>query len=178
MESNTRLFKGITKFIITIKKKFFLTTNNFSTKLFLLFTGFLVGSLFGTFLPNFPKQINSYSIVIIAIVLTIEVINYLVYSSKKRKFFVSTLIKNGFRFLIWIKKVFFSYFQDKYLKSQLGIISTIKQKKSKRKQSFYDLKVHTILIKYNQAYKFYQNLNSLKIGILLGFFIDAFKVGS
>jgi hypothetical protein len=178
MESNTRLFRVITKFIITMKKKVFLTTSNFSTKLFLLFFGFLVGSLFGTFLPSFPEQINSYSFVIIVIIITTEVINYLVYSSEKKFFFIGTLLQRGLQFLVWIKNLFLFNFQDQYLRSQLGSISTVKQRGIKKQYVFFNLKIQTILIKQNKARNFYKNLNSLKIGIMLGFFIDAFKVGS
>ena len=171
MESNTRLVRSITRFIIIIQNKFFYIKNNFSTKLFSLFLGFLIGSLFGTFLPHFPNKINSHSASMIIVIISIEIINYLVYSSKNRNFFLSHLFKTVILFLLLplsyrarqgLKTKYFYWFKD------------TKQKE----QTISNFKIKTNVISKNKIKMFYKNLNSLKIGIMLGLFIDAFKVGS
>ena len=162
MESNTQLVRSITRFIIIIQNKFFYIKNNFSTKLFFLYLGFLIGSLFGTFLPHFPDKINSPSVRMVVVIISIEIINYLVYSSKNRTFFLDRLFENIILFLLLLKTKIFSWFE----------------RSKKKEQIINNFKLKTNVIKQNKRKISYKSLNSLKIGIMLGLFIDAFKVGS
>lgn len=156
MNSNTRLAISISNFIVIIQNKFLSKKANFSTKLFLLFMGFVIGSLFGTFLPNFPEKINSYSVSIVLIISSIEVINCLVYSSKQRHSILRLLVETFSQFLILLKIKFFLLFKS--ISQEEKIINNLLSEKTKN--------------------YFYRDINSFKIGIMLGFFIDAFKVGS
>ena len=147
IEVNTRISQLMYQVINLVKNKIFLKKKNFfSLKLFLVFVGFLIGNLFGIFLPCFPNQINSASSVLVVIIFIIEGINYLVYHSEKRVFFVVLVLQ------LLIKPVL-----SKIKLNQFFCISWINFFKNKQ---------------------IYKNINFLKIGILLGFFIDAFKVGS
>lgn len=162
MESNTRLVRNISKFIAIIQNKFYYTKNNFPIKLFFLFMGFLVGSLFGTFLPNFPQKMNSHSVSIVVIILIIEVINFLVYSSAETSYLLGSLLAAPLWLLTLIKVKI--------------ILVFINVKKEKRIVT--NSKKSTKIVIPHIRKDFYININSMKIGILLGLFIDAFKVGS
>ena len=162
MEYNTRLVRSISKLISILESKFYYTRNNFSIKLFFLFMGFLIGSLFGTFLPNFPQKINSHSVSILIVILIIETINYLVYSSNKTDFILCFLLDTIFWFLTLIK-------------TRLVLVFI---KVRKDKQIITNSKQSTKIIIQDIRKFFYRNINSMKIGIMLGLFIDAFKVGS
>ena len=108
MNPTTRLVISISNFILIIQNLFFYKKKNFSTKLFLLFLGFVIGSLFGTFLSDFPDRINSHSISIVLILSIIEVINCLVYSSEQRNVILSLGLEALSQFLLLIKIIFFS----------------------------------------------------------------------
>jgi small-conductance mechanosensitive channel len=124
MEIKTRIFYYFEYiiFIIAKKNKFF--KNNFSKALFFLFNGFLIGNLFGSFLNTLRELFIWDGFIISVIVIFIEILNFLIYHSKKRCFFILNFCLNS-------------------------------------KNSF-----------------FLKSLNYFKLGIMLGFFIDAFKVGS
>lgn len=160
MNSTTRLAITISNFIVILQHTFLYKKKNFSTKLFLLFFGFVIGSLFGTFLPNFPEQINSHSVSIVVIISTIEVINCLVYSSEQRNIILALGLNNPSQLLLLLKIKFLALV--KCIRRKKHIISNVKKKTNLLQKKKY----------------FYRNINSFKLGILLGFFIDAFKVGS
>ena len=162
MDSTTRLVINIGHFIESIQNTFIYKKKNFSTKLFLLFLGFVIGSLFGTLLPNFPEEINSHIVSIVLIISTIEVINYLVYSSEQRNLIAVVDLEALSQFLLLIKTKFFTLFQSVRQKEHIT-------------QNF-NIKI-SLLTEKKKKY-FYRNINSFKLGIMLGFFIDAFKVGS
>lgn len=161
MNPTTRLIVSISNFIIFIQNIFFYKEKNFSTKLLLLFLGFVIGSLFGTFLPNFPGKINSHSFSIILVISIIEIINCLVYSSKQRNIILGLDIEDLTKCLLLIKVKFLLLF---YSEKQEERITN-------------NLEMKTRLVVEKKGY-FYRNMNSFKLGIMLGFFIDAFKVGS
>jgi len=211
MNSNTRIFKKTIQFTNVVKNKLFFAKNNLPIKIFLLFSGFLIGSLFGTFLPSLPEQINSYSIIILITITAIEIVNYLVYSSKKRQFFLSSLFEILLQFFLSIKLVSFFFnrapIKEKKQPSlkQWGRQGFQTQLNYPRAQDsplplphcpagngkgagqrgprpiiLHSKEGPSFKIKQwqNTNKNFYKNLNSFKIGIMLGFFIDAFKVGS
>ena len=208
MDSNTRIFKKAIQFTNVAKNKLFSAKNNLPIKIFLLFSGFLIGSLFGTFLPSLPEQINSYSVIILITITAIEIVNYLVYSSKTRQFFFSSLFEILLQFFLSIKTKLVSFFfnkdptlqsyqaqkNNKKVSSELQIQTMVPQfghgSLTPKGQGFqtqldYPIILHSkkdpsFRVKQwqNTNKNFYKNLNSFKIGIMLGFFIDAFKVGS
>jgi hypothetical protein len=131
----------------------------------------VIGSLFGTFLSDFPDRINSHSISIVLILSIIEVINCLVYSSEQRNVILGLGLEAFSQFLLLIKTIFFSL--SRYL------VGNDKGHSGKQKQQITNnLELKTKLLTDKKKKYFYRNVNSFKLGIMLGFFIDAFKVGS
>lgn len=125
MKIETRLIRFFTQFFKNLKEKFSFFQIKFSSAIFFLFTGFLGGNLFGTFLPAIRIVLPWDGFILVTFLFFVEVISYIRYQTEGRFFL-----------LVW--KFPFSY----------------------------------------QKRLFWKNFNFLKIGLLLGFFIDAFKVGS
>lgn len=199
MTSNTRLFSLIKQLISTFKKNFFFTKMNFSDKLFLLFFGFLFGSLFGTLLPSFREKINWDGLITALIIFILEIISYIVYRSKNKTFFLNSLVEiNAFINLkkifekgITIVKLTFKIMQEpefEQFKTQTMVQPEQKTFVSSSKTNMLPLKKEAggcsdpwkSRFKHSKIKQkiIFKNLNSFKIGIMLGFFIDAFKVGS
>lgn len=88
--------------------------STFTIALFFLFSGFLCGNLFGTFLNIIREYISWDGLIIILVICLMEIISYFRYQKKKN-----------------------------FINSQI-----------------------------------WRTLNYFKIGLMIGFFIDAFKVGS
>jgi hypothetical protein len=125
MKLETRLIRFLTQFSKNLKEKLSFFQMKFSSAIFFLFSGFVAGNLFGTFLPAIRVLIPWDGFILVSFLFFVEVISYIRYQSEGRFFL-----------LLW--QFPFSY--------------------KKR--------------------VFWKNFNFLKIGLLLGFFIDAFKVGS
>ena len=185
MTSNTKLFLLIKQLISTFIKKLFFTKTHFSNKLFLLFFGFLFGSLFGTFLPSFREKINWDGFITALIILILEIISYLVYRSENKHFFLNSLLEVfGFshlrKFFAKAIKIAKSTFKiRKKAKFEQFKNETTIQREQKTPLSLSKINLKSPF-KYSQTRQklIFKNLNSFKIGIMLGFFIDAFKVGS
>nr|ACQ90814.1 hypothetical chloroplast RF20 [Neglectella solitaria] len=124
MVSQTRFFRFLKENFL-LNEKFFFKKINFSSAIFFIFSGFLFGNLFCTFLICVRSIFIWDGFIILNFILFIEIINYIIYH-KKGRFFL----------LFW--NFPFSFQKKLFLK----------------------------------------NFNYFKIGFLLGFFIDAFKVGS
>lgn len=199
MTSNTRLFLLIKQLISTFKKNFFFTKINFSNKLFLLFFGFLFGSLFGTLLPSFREKINWDGLITALIIFILEIISYIVYRSENKTFFVNSLVKtNAFTNLkkffekgVRIVKLTFKTMQEpefEQFKTKTMVQPEQKTFVSSSKTNMLPLKKKAggpsdpwkNRFKHSKIKQkiIFKNLNSFKIGVMLGFFIDAFKVGS
>lgn len=125
MTSETRIARFLKKFSQNFKDKFSFFQMSFSSAIFFLFSGFLMGNLFGTFLNGIRSFIPWDGFIVAIFLFFVEILTYIRYH-----------IKGRFFLLLW--KFPFSY------KKRI----------------------------------FWKNLNFLKIGLMLGFFIDAFKVGS
>jgi len=121
----TRLAQFFTIFSQKLKEKFSFFQLSFSSAIFFLFSGFLSGNLFGTFLNAIRSFVPWDGFIVLIFLFFVEVLSYIRYHSEGRFFLI-----------LW--KFPFSY----------------------------------------QKRIFWKNLNFLKIGLMLGFFIDAFKVGS
>lgn len=114
----TRYYSKLNQFFSFITKKFIKLKNNFLSFLFLLFTGFFFGNLFGTLVDSIRKLNIADSFLILLLLLLNEFINFTIYSHYRKKDNLAAKFK---------------------------------------KLNF---------------------LNAFKIGVLLGIFIDSFKVGS
>jgi hypothetical protein len=125
MRSETRLFQFLKTLFIGFKGKFLFFQTSFSSAIFFLFIGFLLGNLFGTFLSWIRTLVPWDGFIVISLLFFIEIISYIRYHKAGRSFLI-----------LW--KFPFS-FKKRIL---------------------------------------WKSFNFLKIGLMLGFFIDAFKVGS
>lgn len=121
MNFETRLAQLLENGRFFVFKSLQITEKNFTLALFFLFSGFLFGNIFGTFLIFIRNFVPWDGLIITLTIFFMEIISYFRYHG------------NG-------KNVF-----------------------SSKSRSFS---------------KLWRNLNYFKIGLMLGFFIDAFKVGS
>lgn len=149
MNSNTKFFRQLNKLSFQIKKKIWVFQNIVIFSLFFLFLGFVFGNLFGTFLIFFRSLLNWDGLIISSTILIIEFINYLNYKKQFKQPFQIHPSNSKAAF------VFFKSFSKPKFKTTLS--NSIKSKKN---------------------FRFIKIINFCKTGLLLGFFIDAFKVGS
>lgn len=156
MNYKTKLTLFIKNIHYKIEKKIIYFEIYITKYIFFLFLGFLLGNLFGSFLNIFRKLIIWDGFLILILLLIEEIISYLMYHPIKKALF-STLHYSSFNV---IKKKFDDYF----FRNSINLTTFHSRKKN---TIFFTKKI--ILIK---------SLNFFKIGILLGFFVDAFKVGS
>ena len=85
MDYLTRYYTKLNQFFSFIAKKFIKLKNSFLPFLFLLFTGFFFGNLFGTFV-DFIRNFNiADSILILLLLLFNEFINFVIYSNYRKK---------------------------------------------------------------------------------------------
>lgn len=148
MKSNTRLLGFLDVWQTQLELKFLLFETQFPISLFVFFLGFMNGNLFGTILIFFRQWIIWDVMIIIITILFIEFINYIYF-----------------------------YFTLQQKKSKLNLNKVNKLKKNLIYENFYDSKFNKLIV-YDSFNNFIRQLNFYKIGLLLGFFIDAFKVGS
>lgn len=188
MNYNTKLslfFINIEKYI---SKKMLFFEIYFAKGVFFLFFGFLLGNLFGSFLDIFRKLVIWDGFIVLIIILVQEFISYSIYKSKKRTLFfymknkkTYKLKKNKFFFnsvMQLINFLILNFFHvSLFFKKIILRVYSIFPETIKKKMSYFFFNEN---LATNQTYQLYilKNLNLFKIGILLGFFIDAFKVGS
>lgn len=165
MDSNTKLFRFIKNIKKKTEEKIVFLKSYFTNGIFFLFFGFLSGNMFGSFLHILRESIVWDGFVTIVIIFFCELISFMMYRSEKRTAF----LKLGFLNLNTRKKsIFFKLFQTTYF-----YIFGFCKKIILRTYIFF----YTNFNIYLKAV-FIKSINLFKIGILLGFFIDAFKVGS
>ena len=87
-KGETRLFTFFRKILISFKEKFFFFQNSFSSSIFFLFFGFLVGNLFGTFLNAIRTFIYWDGFIVLILLFFIEIISYITYHKEGRSFFI------------------------------------------------------------------------------------------
>lgn len=158
MKSFTRIVFFIRKSCFYIQRKNSFFKEVFSFALFTLFFGFLVGNLFGTFLNTIRFFILWDGFIILIIIFIMECYNCFLYN----RFFKKIRDQDCFErkrfpypFCCW-KKASTIF----WLAHPLFVFFSYNQN----------------LFTNNQM--IWKTINLLKIGILFGFFIDAFKVGS
>ena len=168
---DTRLSRYLTEFLCNLKIKIFTVQSAFSLVLLSLFTGFIFGNLFGTFLDTLRLYFFWNGFVALILLLLIEAVNSLVYGISFSKRFHP--LKHSFYTHQKEKRLFFlSYafpFYNKFSEQKLLGFGKFPQNAtiSQKKSCFYESIIHTE-----------RALNSFKIGLLFGFFVDSFKVGS
>nr|YP_009367552.1 hypothetical chloroplast RF20 [Pseudoneochloris marina]ARK14532.1 hypothetical chloroplast RF20 [Pseudoneochloris marina] len=173
MNSNTNFFNLLNKINFNNQAKIKIFKKILTFSVFSLFLGFVCGNLFGTFLGYFRNYTNWDGFIIMTTILIIEFINYLNYK-KDDKFSKKTSNKpNNFSNLITPDELKinnnYNFEKNTKLNTDLRINKTTKN------QKFSNIFLVNKLGKKKHFLKF---LNFYKIGLLLGFFIDAFKVGS
>lgn len=187
MNYNTKLSLFFIDIEKNIKKKMLFFEIYFAKGLFFLFFGFLFGNLFGTFVDIFRRLLIWDGFIVAIIILFEEFVSYSIYKSKKRTLFfffknkkIYNSKKNFFflnRVMLLINFLIVNFFNiSTFLKQNILKVYAIFPEKIKKKM-FYCFFFYKNLTT-GKNYQMYKNLNLFKIGILLGFFIDAFKVGS
>lgn len=187
------------------KQRNHLLKQNLIAFIFILFVGFISGNLFGTFL-NYVRQIIPWDGAIVSIlVLGIEAINYLNFvilnnEEKQQRLFrrlfeiqptQSKIVINLLEFLLLPFEVIYQYFDPYFLLSLLSWqLPFIEKAKKEQRNPNRRIPKEPLYIKVLQFLKIYELqtqlkivlfirfLNLFKLGLLLGIFIDAFKVGS
>ena len=130
----SKLNTFVSQYIGSLRTKSLFLQKNFPNLLALLFFGFLLGNVFGTFLNTLRFFFIWDVFIIFILIVLLEILNYAVYHNKNRP-------------------VFFTPFLPSW-------------------------RVSTANRKYGSAKLVVQFLNFFKIGLMVGFFVDAFKVGS
>lgn len=138
-----------------LQKKLQFFTKKFTASLVYLFLGFLIGNLFGT-LIDFFRLILWDGFIIVTIILLFEGINFFNYSLK------------------WEARGDLLFTRRGYVEDKSKTQSSFDSGKSFSETT--NSRPRSSLM--NFFIFFVKSLNYLKLGILLGFFIDAFKVGS
>ena len=192
----TRLSRYLGKFLYSLKDKVLNLQTSLSFILFSLFTGFIIGNLFGTFLDTLRLYFVWNGFVGLVLIFCIEALNSLVYgiSLTKKSNFQQNNVKHSCR-----KNRIQNNKQSLIVNSTANQLTSILDQKSlyasndqlgwSKKQAKSKIKLLNISIfkRLDKDFSsFFSNrvtdtkraLNSFKIGLLFGFFVDSFKVGS
>lgn len=164
MNSNTKIFKLVNQFTIQSKKKLWIFQKIVTISIFALFLGFICGNIFGTFLNFFRNFFKWDGLIIFLTILLIEFINYLTFKKINNK---EEVFNNQLKTKIDNKSNPIK--NTKNLKAKM-LLKPLNQQDKK--------KIQTNVLSIVTEYNFIKVINFYKIGLLLGFFIDAFKVGS
>ena len=182
MPIETRIFKNTRKSFTFLKKKFDFFKKNFAISVLFLFIGFFIGNVFGTFLNWLRDFIVWDGLLVFALLSVFEIISSIVYQNNPT--FLSPSISTNRMFFsdFYIRENIFSkirFFRQKLKEkssSSIFIKSTNQlnlQRDDKRSRNLL-----AITFSFLKSLPIWRLLNCLKVGILFGFFIDAFKVGS
>ena len=201
MSSQTRFLFLVIQALTAWKAKVLVFKTTFSVALFTLLLGFIVGNLFTTFLGRLRSTFCEPwdGLIILIVLFTLEFISFLIYSCEARlsvtkQSFAKQSNNSKIRTTVFPKKNTFSLYKtqedlkrNNSINSQLFYTTTRKPKDNLffSKPKFYqsnltkadkpDLNFEVTLL--SKTF-FYKSLNYFKIGLMLGLFIDAFKVGS
>ena len=167
----TRLSQYFTKILCQLRKKVFTVQSGFSLVLLSLFAGFIFGNLFGTFLDMLSFYLVWNGFVGILLILLIEIVNSLVYGASlpifwKKLYDNQTGDDSSSRLSsVTVAQARYERYRfTKLLESPGGL-----RKRARIKRMGLP---HQNILNCERA------LNSFKIGLLFGFFVDSFKVGS
>ena len=221
----TRLSRYLTTILVNLKEKFFIVQSSLSLVLLSLFTGFLCGNLFGTFLDTLRLYFIWNGFVGLFLLLFIEVINSFVYgisfskkyehsrnnflkvffhlteSCSKNQLYDNANKRNNTRSTLLVESHTFDLKKDynsqskeklnliEVHKKTISLASWLRVNSEKSITSLQPIKKWKIpkssYIHIFKGLDFSKNIihierivNSFKIGLLFGFFVDSFKVGS
>nr|AIT93536.1 hypothetical chloroplast RF20 [Prasiolopsis sp. SAG 84.81] len=188
------------------KTKLILFHIHFTNSVFFLFFGFLAGNLFGSVYSLFQNSITWHGFITMLIIFLVEITNYLIYNwsfkiplywKNKNGFFYRCgpakvrRIKNKLSFFSIFKKIedFCYSYSEPYNKAADSNLKTMFYDKnryikfpftigSQLLRTFLVFAKNVLEKDYTTVRAVIKSLNLFKIGVLLGFFIDAFKVGS
>nr|YP_636265.1 hypothetical protein RF20 [Tupiella akineta]AAV80687.1 hypothetical protein RF20 [Tupiella akineta] len=198
MNTNTKFVRQLKKLIFLIKKKIKVFQTNVIFSVFSLFLGFVFGNLFGTLLVFFRHFINWDVLIITSTILIVEFINYLNYNNKKNQQIEKTLsltlqscgenskknrdlktkkTKWGVKISNFVSNCFY-ILEKRYQNADDFTFFDRDRKVLTQENRFYVSCKTPNLDEIKKQINFIKILNFYKIGLLLGFFIDAFKVGS
>ena len=188
MVSQTRFLFLIIQALTAWKAKVLVFKTTFSVALFTLLLGFIAGNLFTTFLGKLRSTFCEPwdGLIILIVLFTLEFISFLIYSCEARLSVTkqsfakqsnnSKIKTTGF---VFSKKSTFSLYEtQENLKKNNSINSHLFYTTTRKPED-------NLFFSKPKAYQsnlsktfFYKSLNYFKIGLMLGLFIDAFKVGS
>ena len=184
----TRTVLFINQLFLNLERKNSFFKEVFSFALFTLFFGFLIGNLFGTFLNTIRSFIFWDGLIIFIILSVMEFLNFFLYKKTNRflKVFekiyysVCSFKKNAFSNTPNVSSVtLLDAKQTSDISNNPSNISKGGVRCKVNKNKVFDYGAATLRPQpRNQNKFFWKSLNFLKIGIMFGFFIDAFKVGS
>ena len=145
----------------------FTKQRNFSLIVFSTLSGFLVANIFGTFLTVLRSCLMWDGFVVIGLIFFVEATNLSVY----RIFKPSFLRSKEFRAAGSVSMAT----NAKDLKGKDSLRDRSRMGVSK---AFKPFTLFSLGVSGRRSFLFCQLLNSFKLGLLLGFFVEAFKVGS
>ena len=145
----------------------FTKQRNFSLIVFSTLSGFLVANIFGTFLTVLRSCFGWDGFIVIGLIFFVEAINLSVY----RIFKLSLLRSKEFRaegsVSIAIDAKDLEGQDSSRDRSRMGISKILKS-----------FTLFSLGLSDRRSFLFCQLVNGFKLGLLLGFFVEAFKVGS
>jgi hypothetical protein len=155
--NQTRLSQLLETTIARLKLKYVFFQTQFSNSVFFFFLGFLSGNIFGTFLPQIRRFFPWDGFLIASFLFLIELLSYNRYGREGRAFLF-------FWKFLSLKQISAAYLFENNVQKTLTFN---RQNKESKDKDFLSIKK-----------SFWKVTNFFKIGLLVGFFIDAFKVGS
>lgn len=177
MRSNTKLLRALKAMQADFRKKSQLFEKTFVSSTFFLFFGFMCGNLFGTFLSFFRNTIPWDGAIIVLILLFIEWVNYLNFVIlNKRELTPPSPENQKSLFLLSLNQI--GFLIPRSLDKLNSLINPKIKKKAKFKKQWAHFFKKRVLFIQRKRNSIIRLLNFYKLGLLLGFFIDAFKVGS
>jgi hypothetical protein len=167
----------------SVISNFFPKKENFSTGIFFLFVGFVIGNLFGTFLPAIRIFFSWDGFIVLFLLFFIEFISYIRYHGKSRFFLILwnfrrpiPCVDEGIPFWGRTFQPLIPFVQNRFSKEKVSL--DLEDGRSDAKIPQLRSSATTFVDGWRYPAKGYKSLNYFKIGFLLGFFIDAYKVGS
>lgn len=164
---STKLLRALSTVQAKFRKKSQRFEDTFVASTFFLFFGFMCGNLFGTFLSFFRQTIPWDGAIIALILLFVEWINYLHFVILHKRTSIPSSPEPKPKNFGWMHRLTHS----RWLWMRL-------ETKTVRFQPWPRFVKPAFVFCQRQRNVAIRLLNFYKLGLLLGFFIDAFKVGS
>lgn len=187
MTLQTRFLFIFRKIIQSFNKKIFVFKITLPIALFILLFGFILGNLFPSLLVRIRSFVGWDGLIIVLLVLMLELINCLVYDRsivkyKDALFFTDQSNKTSSQLNNCLENPLNSTFFPQTKQVQSITYKTLffpqKENHSHIKESNVKKKEVVASHEKETKKKTYKLLNYFKLGLMFGFFIDAFKVGS